>query len=792
MNVLTKKLWRTIQRTKGQFLALVTVVMVGVIVNISMSTSYNNLKLSQDLFYQENNFADYYFHVVKAPQEVIKQIESVPGVIRATGRIQKDVPILKENKQRATARLTSYPLPLDTAVNRLHLLTGRLFEKYPAGGGIEILLDPQYAAANSLAINDQVTIVAEGKRVPLTVVGTATSPEFIYPMKDAASLMPEPKTFGIIMLPHHQAQQILNLTGQINQVVVQLAPGVDEEKVAEQIKLILEPYGNLASYPRKQQLSHAVLQGELDGLKTQSYFLPIIFLVIAAAIQFVMLSRLVKTQRLPIGVMKALGYSNWQIMLHYTGYALSVAVLAAVLGTLLGVWLAAIFSATYAQYFNLPQAIGALNIKSILSAFGLSLSVGVLAGLTATRQVVTINPAESMRPEPPRSPRKMLLERWTWLWRNLEASWKMGLRSIGRNRLRFSITVLGIIFAVGMLVVALFTRDSIDYLLKTHFEQEQHYDYFLRFTAPVKEYELLNISRIDGVIITEPIFELPVKMHFAGRSAEDVLLGLPLEVKLKELVSESGQPLRLPAEGLLINERTARKLGVKVGDEIVIETLLGLGPAHSATAKIVGINRQLVGGSSYISLDQANRVLQEKQLISGAMLKVDPGKTSLVEEKLNELTGVSSILSREKELDNFNQNLDSLVYAISIMITFAAILGFAIVYNASVINFAERKRELASLRVIGFSSQEVSELLMKETFLQSLLGVTLGLPFGNLMARAYVQAASTELFTMPAVVYPLTYVLSALLGIGFIVVAHLFAVKGVKQLDLVAVLKNND
>jgi len=281
-------------------------------------------------------------------------------------------------------------------------------------------------------------------------------------------------------------------------------------------------------------------------------------------------------------------------------------------------------------------------------------------------------------------------------------------------------------------------------------------------------------------------------VHYNGRSEDDVLQGLPSELTLKELIGDKEKPLRLPEDGILISQRTASKLGARVGDEVEVETLLGLGPSRSAVLKITGINQQLVGSGSYVSLVQANRILQESGLVSGAMLKVDPGRTKLLEEELNEMTNVSSISSLRKELDNLNQNLDSMIYTVSVMIIFAVLLGFAIVYNSSVISFAERKRELASLRVLGFTTGEVSGLLLKETLLQSLLGVALGLPFGRFMTEWYIKAVSTDLFTMPMVFSPQTYLVSALGGITFIMAGHLIAVKGVKKLDLVDVLKNRD
>ncbi len=800
MSALNNKLWRTISKTKGQFIAVVAVVVVGVAVYIGMTTAYYNLNASKEKFYRDRNFADYYFQVVKAPQQVTKQIETIPGVAGVTGRIQKDVSLVNDFNKRATARLTSYTMPVEYEINSLQLLTGRFFAAETASqpgepirtGDIEILVDPQYAEGNLLDFGDTVNIVAEGKIVPLTVVGTATGPEFIYLMKDAGTLLPDPKTFGIIMISRERAEEILNLKGQINQVLISLVPGADADRVARQVEDVLEPYGNLASYPRKQQLSNAMLEAELDGLRASSRFMPAIFLGIAAAIQFVILSRMVRSQRLQIGIMKALGYRSRQVILHYTGYSVLVALCGAFLGTLFGLALSSFMSDTYAMYFNLPTTIGAVNTQAIVYGFVFSIVISTLAGLTACRSVVTINPAESMRPEPPKGGGKTLIEDWLWLWHRLDTAWKMSIRSAARNRGRFGITTIGVVFAVGMLVMSLFTLDAVDYMINKHYYQDQRYDYLVRFASPVKESELLNIERVEGVQKSEPLLEVPVKINFNGKSEDDVITGLEPGATLKRLSDQHEHPIEVPGEGMLISQRTINKLGAKVGDMVEVETLLGIGPSRQTPVKIVGISNQLVGGGCFVSLQQANLLLQVRQLVSGVMLKMDPVFSTGLEAELEEMTAVSSILSRQKELDNFNKNMEASLYSISVLVIFSLLLGFAIVYNSSVISFSERQRELASLRVLGFSIKEVSGILLKENLLQSLLGVALGLPFGYLMVKGYISAVNTDLYSLPVIIYPATYVYAVLGSFFFIIVAHLLAVRGVKQLQLVEVLKNKD
>ncbi|MEQ8200003.1 MAG: FtsX-like permease family protein [Syntrophomonadaceae bacterium] len=790
MGILSKKIWRYIVRNLGQFIAAAAVVMGGIMVYVSMSSAYYNLGQARDNFYRENRFADYYFHLVKAPEGVIKQITMLDGVKSATGRIQRDLSVIKENDERATARVVSYDLPMEEGLNQLSIVEGRSFEEENGSESAEVVLDPKYFKANRLGWGDEITAIVEGKEIFFTVVGSAISPEFIYAMKDNADILPDPLKFGIFMVENRQAQQILNMPGQINQVLVEFEPEADQGVLTVAIKDILKPYGLLASYPRSDQLSDAMLQAELDQLRGVTTVLPAIFLAIAAAIQFVILRRMIKTQRAQIGLMKGIGYHNLQIMLHYALYALAVSMAGAVAGILLGVRFSFYFTDLYATYFNLPVYFKGYNPQAIVTGIILCLAIGFVSGLTASRGVVKIQPAESMRPEPPAIGGKTLLEYWPWLWRRLSAGWKMTMRNINRNRGRFAVTLMGVIFSVALLVISFFVYDAVDYMMQKFFYQGQTYDLSIRFDSLMAEREMLNISHIDGVQKVEPFLELPVRIHGGDSSEDEVLLAYGPDLTMKELEDDDGRPILIPGDGILLNQRTARKLNIRQGDEVEVETLLPTGPVHREKVYIVGLVRQMVGSGSYIDLQQANRLLQERNLVSGAMLKVEPGKASQVEAEINTMPGVASVLSHEKEIANFENYLDTMDISIAIMVLFAAILGFAIVYNASVMNLAERNREIGCIRVIGFSVKEVSGLLFKENVVHTVLGVILGLPFGRWVASAYIDSITTDLYTLPVIIYPRTYLLAAVGTMTFIFLAHKFSVRGIKRLDLAEVLKS--
>jgi len=796
MPILNRRLWRMVVSGKGQFAALVSVVMLGVTIYISMTTAYLNLYRSQQAFYQQCHFADYFFSVVKAPQDITTRIETLPGVVAADSRIQKDVSFLRPDGGRGTLRLTSYQLPMDRQLNQLVLLNGRMFSTEPSNMP-EILVDPQFAKGLDLEPGAVLDVVAGGKIVHLRVTGTATSPEFVYPMKDASSIIPLPGEFGIAMVPYKQAEQILNLQGQVNQISLQLAPGTNEDEIKQAVNNILATYGNLAAYSRDGQLSHVVLKTELQQLRVMSRFLPFLFFTIAAGMQFLLLGRMIRLQRSSIGIMKALGYDNRSIITHYVSYAVLVSLSGALLGSVLGIGLAVLLSDTYAMYFSLPSNIGAINYRAIIYSFLITLGVGVASGVLGCRGVIRIQPAESMRSAAPVRGSHILLERLPWLWERLNSSWKMGLRSTSRNKTRFTIMATGVAASVILLMLGFFMQDAIDYMMLQHFEKEGLYDYLIHFSSPIKENDLAYWQQWGEVAELEPVLEIPVSVSIADSSGaqceDDVLQGLKQGSWMQGVFSPSGQRLSIPDDGVLLSAKSAKKLKVPVGGHIQVESKMDLGPGHTMTLKVVGVSQQLMGGGSYVSLQTANRLVGESAMLTAVMVKINPSQSAAFETRLRDLTSITSIVSRDKEKANFQELLKSAIFSIVFMVLFAGILALAIAYNASLMNYNERKNELGLLRVLGYTNGEIRGVLLKEIGLQSLIGVIIGMPLGKWVANYYIAtSATTDMYAMPAVIYPRTYFFVAIAAVIFLVTGFALITPRLARLDLVETLKNWD
>lgn len=790
MGALFKKLLRNISQGKGQFMAVVAVVTIGIMVYVGMSSTYYNLKNAQETFYKEANFADYYFSVVKAPERLVKEVEALPGIKRVTGRITLDVPILKSDGSRATARIVTYSLPMDKELNKLLLNSGRLFSS-STGDGIEVNTNIGFALANNIEWGDSVTIIYEGKPIVLNIVGTADSPEFIYPIRDIAELLPDHEAFGIFMLPQDEAGQAFDYNGQFNQLLVEFTPNADTTQIVAEIKDMLQPYGLLTSYPRADQLSHALLEMELDSIQNLVTVLPFIFLSMAAAIQFVILRRMVRNQRGQIGIIKALGYSNQQIIFHYSTYGLLVGLIGAAGGIFLGIIFGRVLTDYFLVFFSIPMQAGGYNREAVIFGFILSIVVGLAAGWSASRSVAKIKPADSMRPTPPKMGSNSIVEKLPLLWSKLSPDWKISLRSISRNRGRFMLTTVGVAFAVALLVVSYFMNDAVDYMMKS-FLYDQKYDLIIRTSTPVKASDLDSIAGMEEVLLVEPFLELPVRMTYKGKSEEEVISAYPDTMSLKILENENGNILVIPDSGLLLNDRIAKKIGVSVGEDLEIETLLPWGGTQRDLLRVVGISQQMMGSATFMDLKVANNLLDENNLISGAMLKVETGQVGLVEAQLNKMLNLSNISSKEKEIANFETNLEAMIYTVSLMVFLAMVLGFAIVYNASLMTFIERERELASLKLIGYSNNELAGLLGKENLLQSILGIVIGLPLGKLMAASFINSVDTDLYSFPIIIYPSTYMFATISALAFIIIAYFIGVKGVRRIILVETLKNRD
>ena len=565
MKARNRMLWRDLWHLRGQVIAAALVVACGVAAFLSMRATYESLLQARDDYYHALRFADVFVQLKRAPLSLAARIAEIPGVAQVRTRVvlhvTLDVPGLDEP---ASGRLVSIPEQPRPMLNDLSLRAGRYVEP---GRDDEVIASEAFAAANGLKVGDGIGAVINGRWKRLRIVGVALSPEYIYEV-GAGTIFPDNRRFGVLWMGEKALASAFDMDGAFNDVSLALAAGASEADVIERLDLLLARYGGLGAYGREEQLSHRFISDEIAQNRITSTFVPGIFLGVAAFLLHIVLSRLTAMQRTQIGLLKAFGYSNREVGLHYLKLALVTVLAGLALGSALGVYAGSWLTDLYRDYYRFPRLAFEVSPRVLSLTLLIALAAAVIGALGAVRRAVRLPPAEAMRPEPPATFHAGLLER-TGLSARLPSSARMIARSIARRRWKSLLAVLGIGCAVGILVLGRFGLDAMNYMMHVQFEVVQRDDVMVIFTEPESAGVRHELERLPGVLTAEPFRTVPVRLRFEHRTKRVELTGLPPDGELRRLVDAKLRPVRLPASGVVLTRKLGELLGVRPGELII-------------------------------------------------------------------------------------------------------------------------------------------------------------------------------------------------------------------------------
>jgi putative ABC transport system permease protein len=788
MKALDQKLVRDLSKMKGQVIAVGLVVACGVATFIAARTGYESMLASQQDYYREFGFADVFLSLKRAPELVARKVERLPGVDVVQTRIVMDVSLdVPGLAEPATGRLVSIPERSQPRLNRIHIRRGRYIE---AGQRNEVLVSESFSEANGLHVGDNLGAILNGRWEELKIVGIALSPEYIYEIRGGATIFPDKRRFGILWAGRDLLGPAFDMDGAFNDLSLTLRRNANLDEVLDELDELFERYGGLGAHGRRDQLSNQFITNELAELTAEGRILPAIFLGVAAFLLHVVLSRLISTERDQIAVLKAFGYSDAAVGLHYLKLVLSIVACGGALGIALGVWLGGAISTMYAEFFRFPVYAYSSAEKQAILGILVTVAAAVVGALTAVSSAVRLPPAEGMRPEPPARFRAGLWER-VGLQRHFSVSNRIILRNVERRPGRTLLSILAISLAVMILVVGRYFLDAVEALVDIHFRVVQREQVSILFNQPQPARARFELSRLRGVMRSEAFRAVPVRLVFEHRKRRSALLGLMRDGELRRLVDRDLHQKSLPTEGIVLTSFLAESLGARVGDEIFVEVLEGERPVR--LIPITATVDELLGEAAYMERGALNRLLREGGSISGAFLSVDPSESSRLYALLKAMPAVSGVSLREATLRSFDETLGrTLGVFTTVLVLFATVIAFGVVYNGARVALSERGRELASLRVLGFTRREVTWMLLGEQASIILSAVPVGCAIGYGVCALLTLAYTTELFRLPLVVTPKTYAfafviiaLAALIS-GFIVRRRIYA------LDLVAVLKTRE
>lgn len=743
-----------------------------------------SLRLTQERYYEQFRFGHVFAHLKRAPNSLEPRIAQIPGVIQVETRVVTEVTLdISGVAEPAIGRLISLSDRPAEMLNAIYLREGRLPEGRSAS---EVVVCEAFANQHGLHPGHHLFAVLNGKRQRLDIVGIALSPEYVYQVR-GGEVLPNDRTFGVFWMDRRQLAAAIDLEGAFNDVSLYLTSDASEAEVIEHLDQSLDHYGGLGAYGREIQPSNRYVTNELRELRNMGYFAPVVFLVVAAFLLNIVLSRIIGTQQVQIATLKAFGYSRREIGLHYVKMIIAVVVLGVLIGVVVGSLLGRGMTQMYSHFFHFPVLEFQLQTGVILWSVVVSMSSALLGIVFAVRRAMSLPPAVAMQPEPPVAYRPALLER-LGLTPHVSPSTRMILRHLERRPLTTALSIVGLALAVAVMVLGNHAVDAIDGLLDFHFWTIQRHNVTVGFSESTDSSALHELEQLPGVLRAEPIRGLSAQFRFKHRTRRQDILGLTASPQLFRLIDVRGQEHTLPVEGLLISTKLAELLDVRLGDEVEVTVQEGLRPV--VRLPVQGLIDDMIGTSAYMRIDTLRRILREGDTLSGAFLSVETDRLPDLFRQLKETPRVSGVTSKLVALQSLRDTLAAtLLQMRTINLVFASVIACGVVYNSSRIALAERARDLASLRVLGYTRYEISYILLGELVLMTAAAIPLGLILGYGLVVFASLGYDTELFRIPVVVYRSTYGLATAVVLLASIVAGLVVRRRLDTLDLVAVLK---
>ena len=763
-NMLRRKLLRDMWRSKLQFASMLLLCALGTWVFTGLDAAWRMLDRTIETYYEEQNLADFWVQLPGADREALRRLERLPGVERVQMRV--NVEMDTDLSSEATLQVLGYDG--EAQINAPLLREG---EALAAHDGRGLLLEEQFARANGIEVGDTLRLRLDGFEQAFTVRALALSPEYLITTKDVS---PDPLHYGFAVANMDALSPL-----PASELLVDLAPDADADAVRARIEE-LYPYALIVDQQANASTQRA--RNDVEIFRKLSYVFPLLAFGVSSLIVLTTITRLIDGQRTQMGTLGALGYGGGRVARHYLNYAFYPSLAGALLG--LGVGLITLPDMLWdmeAAHFVFPYRLWAPVSTAAWCVCGLSVALSCAVCLLAYRKAAREVTAALLRPKPPRVGSRVLLERCTGLWRRLGFNTKMVVRNLFRNKLRAAMLLVGILCCNMLIITSLGLEDSVRFFVGAYYDGTIQYDLRADLTdeAGTAEsyYRRLEAGRVEAVM------EKTVSLRGPQEARTTTLTVVEPDQQLLYL-GEGRTYTPVCAQGVAVTQKMCQTLGIGVGDEVEIWLPGDDAPVRTQVAQVVYVN---VGQGAYMTRTQWE-TLGKGAFTPTALLLQAP--SAGCEAKLGQMDEVEAIKDPDEQHEQNLSILKSLTAIFNLMSGAALGLAFVICYNMGILNFMEREREYATLKVLGYHQREIKRLMVRENNWITALGVLLGVGPGIWLTDVVMRSVESEQMVYGVHVELQSILIASVVTFAFSRFVQWLLTRNVRRIDMVTSLKS--
>ena len=763
-NTLRKKLLRDMTRAAMQFLSIIALCALGTFAFAALDGTARMTRVTLDTYFEENNLADYWITLPSADRTSLDKVAAVPGVATVRARASADLETTLPGD--VSVSVTAYDGAMD--INTPLLREGALLEENDRRG---CLVEERFANAHGLVPGSRLGVKLGGQEYTFIVRGVVVSPEYIVVSN---GIVADPNAYGYLLI-NACAMETLPLT----QIVATLDRGADSDAVRAAIEAALP---DALVVDRSSHQSTARANNDAQMFENMTYIFPVLAYAIAALIVMTTLSRMIDNQRMQMGTLKALGFSARQIRNHYLSYALVPSALGALLGTLIGhytlpyfLWDALIGQNEMPYQLSPPISVPAW----CMTGLSVVLSMGIL--LYSYRASARETTAALLRPKPPKDGKRILLERITFLWSRFSFNTKMIVRNLMRNKLRSFMSFVGILCCTMLIITSLGLQDSVTAMSVNYYTKTLSYDLRANLTGEVDTAESYE-RRLDAGAV-ECIMEKSVSVRADGGTRTVMLTVLRDDQQMQNLGKDETF-VALQTGTAAVTYKLTKTLNLKIGDTIRLYLPGDDEPAEFVIGQIVHNN---VSQGVYLNRTTWES-LRKGEFTPTAIQIRGPGERCLTQ--LDAMDEVDDIDYPAEQIGDMTRMLETLSSVFTLLTVIALSLAFVVCYNMGLMNFVERLREYATLKVLGYHQKDIRALILRENALVALLGVALGVWPGILLTDIVLHSCEPESAFYPGAPTLQSIVIACVVTYCFSGLIQRLLARKVRTIDMVEALKS--